>query len=185
MVSAAPAPSSEPQEADAATCGTERWSVKVGSDPGARQAMPTARSTIAELRALPRPAQLPDGQRIAGAETTIYELRDVLLQKVKKEADSDAHLVLADDSGATMVAELADEACVPATSPWRQAIRDARSSLYGHPLVHAGKTASFVSLRGVGFFDRLHGQTGMAPNGIELHPVLAICFGMGCDFGSP
>lgn len=26
---------------------------------------------------------------------------------------------------------------------------------------------------GVGFFDFLHGQTGVAPNGIELHPVLA------------
>jgi hypothetical protein len=25
---------------------------------------------------------------------------------------------------------------------------------------------------GIGFFDYLHGQTGVAPNGIELHPVL-------------
>jgi hypothetical protein len=25
---------------------------------------------------------------------------------------------------------------------------------------------------GVAFFDFLHGQTGVAPNGIELHPVL-------------
>jgi hypothetical protein len=29
---------------------------------------------------------------------------------------------------------------------------------------------------GVGFFDFLHGQTGVAPNGIELHPVLDIVF---------
>jgi hypothetical protein len=27
-------------------------------------------------------------------------------------------------------------------------------------------------LKGVAFFDILHGQTGVAPNGIELHPVL-------------
>src|SRR5260370_29474065 len=27
---------------------------------------------------------------------------------------------------------------------------------------------------GVGFFDFLHGQTGAAPSGIELHPVLKI-----------
>jgi len=27
---------------------------------------------------------------------------------------------------------------------------------------------------GVGFFDRRHGQTGAAPNSIELHPVLQI-----------
>jgi hypothetical protein len=25
---------------------------------------------------------------------------------------------------------------------------------------------------GVGFFDAMHGQAGVAPNGIELHPVL-------------
>jgi hypothetical protein len=25
---------------------------------------------------------------------------------------------------------------------------------------------------GVAFFDFLHGQTGAAPNGIELHPIL-------------
>lgn len=29
-----------------------------------------------------------------------------------------------------------------------------------------------VVIRGVGFFDFKHGQRGVAPNGIELHPVL-------------
>jgi hypothetical protein len=27
-------------------------------------------------------------------------------------------------------------------------------------------------ITGVAFYDFLHGQTGVAPNGIELHPVL-------------
>jgi hypothetical protein len=31
-----------------------------------------------------------------------------------------------------------------------------------------------VRITGVGFFDRLHGQMGVAPNGIELHPVLDV-----------
>src|SRR6059036_1361944 len=31
---------------------------------------------------------------------------------------------------------------------------------------------SALTVTGVGFFDFLHGQTGVAPNGIELHPVL-------------
>ena len=31
-----------------------------------------------------------------------------------------------------------------------------------------------VALTGVGFFDRPHGQKGLAPNGIELHPLLSI-----------
>jgi hypothetical protein len=38
-----------------------------------------------------------------------------------------------------------------------------------------------VSLIGVGFFDKPHGQSGRAPNAIELHPVLGICFGAGCE----
>jgi uncharacterized protein (TIGR03437 family) len=33
-----------------------------------------------------------------------------------------------------------------------------------------------VQVKGVGFFDFLHGQTGAAPNGIELHPVLDVEF---------
>jgi len=36
-----------------------------------------------------------------------------------------------------------------------------------------------VTITGVGFFDFLHGQTGVAPNGIELHAVLDIQFGTG------
>jgi len=33
-----------------------------------------------------------------------------------------------------------------------------------------------VKINGCGFFDFLHGQTGVAPNGIEIHPVLDIQF---------
>jgi hypothetical protein len=29
-----------------------------------------------------------------------------------------------------------------------------------------------ATIEGVGFLDFLHGQRGVAPNGIELHPVL-------------
>ncbi|EWM11974.1 hypothetical protein [Kutzneria sp. 744] len=40
------------------------------------------------------------------------------------------------------------------------------------------KTANVpVTITGVGFFDFLHGQTGVAPNGIELHSVLDVQFG--------
>src|SRR5947209_6716788 len=34
-----------------------------------------------------------------------------------------------------------------------------------------------VTVTGVGYFDFKHGQSGVAPNAIELHPVLAITFG--------
>lgn len=45
-------------------------------------------------------------------------------------------------------------------------MRDARR-LVVHP-PEPGK----ATIRGIGFFDFLHGQTGVAPNGIELYPVL-------------
>jgi len=37
-----------------------------------------------------------------------------------------------------------------------------------------------ITVRGVGFLDFAHGQNGVVPNAIELHPVLEICFGHGC-----
>jgi hypothetical protein len=33
-----------------------------------------------------------------------------------------------------------------------------------------------VVVRGVGFFDYFHGQTGMAPDDLELHPVTGLRF---------
>jgi hypothetical protein len=30
-----------------------------------------------------------------------------------------------------------------------------------------------IVIMGVGFWDEKHGQTGIAPNGVELHPVLS------------
>ena len=70
-------------------------------------------------------------------------------------------------------------------SPFACFIANARSEIDGKYNV----TTSFqypgatVTVRGIGFFDLLHGQTGVAPNGIELHPVLQICFGKGCTPG--
>ena len=33
-----------------------------------------------------------------------------------------------------------------------------------------------VEIVGVGFFDRAHGQTGRAPNNLEIHPILSVSF---------
>jgi hypothetical protein len=42
-----------------------------------------------------------------------------------------------------------------------------------------------VTLRGLGFFDFAHGQDGVAPNAIELHPVISIEFGGQAPPASP
>jgi len=43
---------------------------------------------------------------------------------------------------------------------------------YGRPTGQFKKPTGCATLTGVFFFDRVHGQLGVAPNGAELHPVL-------------
>ena len=49
-------------------------------------------------------------------------------------------------------------------------------SLFGVPHFYfrPADAGQMVEVTGVGFFDRVHGETGQAPNGIELHPVLGL-----------
>ena len=56
-----------------------------------------------------------------------------------------------------------------------EAVRAALDARFGK--VSAKKAPNVpVTVTGVAFFDILHGQEGVAPNGIELHPILAISF---------
>ena len=114
-------------------------------------------------------------------ETTIDELKDVVLTELKLEADSDYHLVISDGTH-TMIAEIPYPLTCAATSTWACFISRARSEV--DAMFNVTTTPQFpsatVTVRGVGFFDAQHGQNGVAPNAIELHPVLELCFGMGC-----
>ncbi|GAC1352034.1 MAG: hypothetical protein NVSMB1_10900 [Polyangiales bacterium] len=165
-------------------CGTERWKVKVGQDTATACSIglsPTA-TTIASLRALDPGGSLPPFTRIAPTETTVFLLQDVTLVQFKKETDLDYHLVLQDGAGRTIIAEIPDPDCMPSSGPWYKLVKSTRDLLESK---YSGSTswtypAVTVSVRGVGFFDVLHGQTGVAPNGIELHPILGLCFGAGC-----
>jgi hypothetical protein len=162
------------------SCGVERWSVKTGTDADAglinlQSVTPT---TIASLIALPAPSSLPSNNRIQPTETTVFQLQDTLTE-FKLETDSDYHLVLADGAGNTMIAEIPDPACVGATSPLLSDIQSARAEFDARYTPNGSfHTVNVpVTVTGVGFFDYLHGQTGVAPNGIELHAVLDIQFG--------
>jgi hypothetical protein len=53
------------------------------------------------------------------------------------------------------------------------AARDAFIAACGPPTGSYRTITGTATVSGVGFFDRIHGQRGVAPNGIELHPVLA------------
>lgn len=167
------------EEADAGgdTCGVERWAVKVASDPAASKIRLTAKpTTVRSLRKLPVPADR--SSRTPPVETTIYTVRAKLVS-MKVEEDSDMHLVIADPTtGGTMIVEFPSDGCTTSTiTKLRSKIRAARQALLA--ACGAASTGSFrqlngtATISGIGFFDFKHGQTGVAPNAIELHPVTA------------
>jgi len=165
-----------------AQCGVERWSVKTGTDPNAGQVNlgSSSSTSIAHLRSLTAPNPIPSNSRVSPTETTQWVINATLI-KYKLEGDSDYHLVIADSSGRTMIVEIPSPTCVGAGSPFFTGIQRARSEFNARfSATTSFKTTSTpVQVRGVGMFDFLHGQTGVAPNGIELHPVLNIVFNPG------
>jgi len=161
-----------------AACGTERWSVKTGIDPDAKKVKqtPVIRSTIDKLRAIAKPASLPADSRISPTELEVFWVNATMIG-YKKEKDQDYHIVIEYKSN-TMIVEIPDPSCVGSTSPFRSKIIKARNTFdSSFDATTTYKTCKVpTSITGVGFFDFIHGQTGVAPNGIELHPVLSIDF---------
>jgi len=165
--------------------GFGRWTVKTGHDEEVGKVDTTAQTTtIAALRAMKPPANLDgDTTRLTYAgspETHTWRLTGVTLAGYKLETDGDYHLVLVDRAGNSLIAEIVDPR--RAGESWKARTTSARAAFdrhhsAGNTFQTAGET---VTVTGVGFFDLLHGQTGAAPNGIELHAVLEICFGAEC-----
>jgi len=165
-------------------CGKERWSVKTGtdSDAGSVNLGSPQNTTIAQLIVLTPPSPIPPANRFAPTEKTVFvvnaTLTDYKLEGGAK-GDSDDHLVLQDDQGHTMIAEIPSPGCVGAGSLFAAQIANARAEFERHfTATTSFQTANVpVQVTGVGFFDFPHGQHGAAPNIIELHPVLGIAFG--------
>jgi len=176
----------------------QRWPVKTGADAGAANLVtqvPVA-TTIADLVALAVPPVLPPATRTPGAEETVWEL-NATLTGYKHETDGDYHLVVADGQGHTMIAEIPDPAALAPGSFFAEQITAARQAFdnqFGIRMAAAAHSAAApqfaaavtvpalipasesVTVRGLGFFDFAHGQDGVAPNAIELHPVISIEF---------
>lgn len=162
-----------------AQCGVERWTVKTGTDPDASLVnlnSPTS-TTIANLRSIPGQSTLPDNNRIQPTETTLWTL-NATLTKFVLAYDSDYHMVLTDSAGRTMIAEIPSPNCVGANSQFAAGIAHARAQF--DAMFTATTTFQTVNvpvqLTGVGFFDYQEGQEGIAPNAIELHPIIDINF---------
>jgi hypothetical protein len=161
----------------------KNWPFKIGTDPqGSSVSLVPVPTTIDALRAIPHVERPGSGLRIVPVELTSYELRDVTLQSFQRAPDGDVHMVVADEHGHTMIVEAAPPFCTDARSPWRAQISAVREIVDREiPMAMIGTHRRVVSLAGPAYIDSLHGQIGVAPNGIEIHPILAMCFGAGCS----
>jgi hypothetical protein len=158
-LAAPPAAAPAPTSTNRILCGVERWTVKTLQD---RPTLLAAKvTTIAFLTSRPAPASLPTTR--LPFERHIYTVT-AAVTLVRAESDGDFHLVLSDGSR-TMIAESPEADCNSGATPARiTQMQTARAAL---------RLCSKARVTGVAFFDFKHGQTGVAPNAIELHPVLA------------
>jgi hypothetical protein len=156
-----------------ADCGVERWTVKTLQDRPAL--LPVQTTTIASLIARPKPSPLP-GNR---APFERHQFRvTVQVVRLHNEEDGDIHAVLQDAAGNTMIAEPPMASCNTGATPYRrQQKAQARAAV---------KVCGTAQVTGVASFDFDHGQTGVAPNAIELHPILGFrCLTGGGAKGPP
>jgi hypothetical protein len=161
-------------------CGVERWGVKTLTDPLAGKVVFAPKdTTIRALRGRRSPGGVRGLGRLLGVETRTFRVR-VALVEMKLEPDSDIHVVIADprNSRLTMIAEFPHPSCTAGASPQARAkMRRARNSLVsacGSPSSSFARLTGRATISGVGFFDEIHGQKGVAPNGIELHPAVGL-----------
>jgi hypothetical protein len=151
-------------------CGYDRWPVKILSDKDRNRVdLKPVETTVAKLGAIPiHEIPYPHDRRIEPEELRVYRVKARLL-RVRREKDSDLHVLLADldDPDKRMIAEIPAPECAEGTG-YEDDYRAARNSLSAIPL------NSTVEVTGLGFFDFMHEQKGAAANGIELHPVLRI-----------
>ena len=158
----------------ATACGVERWRVKTGTDTTVTEVDPTViPTTVENLAGFSAPTVLPATTRVGTVERTTLILDGTLTEYVMTD-DSDYHLVIRGTTGQTMIVEVPHPSCVGNESPYKSQITNARAAIdNAFATTRSFKsTAMPVRLTGIGFFDDLHGQRGVAPNGIELHPVI-------------
>jgi hypothetical protein len=142
-------------------CGIERWTVKTLQDRP--RLLPSRDVTIAYLVSRHPPSALPD-KRLP-FERHIFRVT-AAVTLIRSEDDGDLHIVLSDARGRTMIAE----------SPSSPSCASRATSLRRRQMARARRRVRLCArarVTGVAFFDFIHGQTGVAPTGIELHPVLA------------
>lgn len=159
-----------------ATCGVERQPVKTLADNP--ELTKVVLANVTSLRALPAPKTWGNTMPRLPNEYRVYHMKALLLG-YKLEADQDYHLVLAElgHPKRTMIAEIPSAECAKERADVFTKERTFVESIEkpaGVGTMRWFEKPVEIEITGVLFFDKLHGQTGVAPNGVELHPVLGI-----------
>ena len=169
----------ENEELEGAACGgTERWSQKVLVDAAVNSINFTPVSTtVNSLVNIVTPTPSTTMLRYAGVEDKTYKVICNITVK-KAETDNDYHLVLSDGTH-TLIGEIPDPTCsAAASSAYVSQYVAARNFIdtYIGPGSYSSVNIPQVEVYGVAFVDPPHGQTGAAPNNLEIHPILQINF---------
>jgi hypothetical protein len=174
-------------------CPMVRYAVRFGRDDDAKLVDLSAftRTTIDAMRSWPAPGSLPSGNRIAPYETTVVALEATVLdyQKERSLDGSDYRLVLSDPSGRTIVAKISSPDCAEIEvednqgldlpeSRFVAGLESSRAEVAGRlsPTTMVKQAGIRVRIVGIGMFEMPSGQSGEAPNGIQLNPVLQVSF---------
>lgn len=157
---------------DLTPCAGYRWPVKIGIDRDAKSInLAPKMTTIAALDGIGL-THLPLDSRSAPAETTVYELQNVILLETLTQPDLDYHLIVRDKTGKRITLESPDPTC-PGRSAFAKQIAAVRHRLD----TLKPPVGSVLNVTGVGFYDAL------GSGGMELHPLLSICVGRNCRPG--
>jgi len=156
--------------------GEERWKQKVLIDNEANQIDETPEeTTIEELSKIDtklKENRYGEGKPRMEIEKKVYKIKHCFITEIIRENDNDLHLVIEDGDKHTMIAEIPDAQCPDAlNSQWVEFFGDVMETIENH----ANNYRHFMfTITGVLFVDKSHGQTGKAPNNVEIHPVLEI-----------
>jgi hypothetical protein len=153
--------------------------VKTLSDPDRTDVNFNPRWTkVKSFRTRPRPSITfgTNTPRHGFVEFHTWKLKARPIQ-AKLEEDGDIHLVISAPlaPAKTMIVEFPKRTCIASPFKRPKMVTARHQFLNNCGSVSSSswlKLAGRVMIVGVGFWDAKHGQTGVAPNGIELHPVL-------------
>lgn len=156
--------------------GKERWEQKVMIDTEASEIEETYQeTTIEELLKINTKTQenkYTESRPRMKIEKQIYKIKHCFITDVLRENDNDLHLVIEDGNGNHIIAEIPDASCPDAQqSEWSGYFESSRAMM----LRYANNYRHYMfTITGILFVDKSHGQTGRAPNNLEIHPILEI-----------